>query len=130
MIFPFQGKGHIDWHYEISQDEWINEDKKIYICVDFIWDTYKFSLVVKTAPHPYRRRNQLTEIEKQDYVNVREEIKNELRKNKLVSWKVTNYYLQIAHMPNLNEVPIGELKTKINQEIPIISNKINQVDEQ
>lgn len=126
-IFPFQGKGHIDWHYQMSKPNWTNEQKKISINIYFVWDTTQWSCVVKTAPHPYKRRKQISSEEKRAYVHIQDEIKAELRKNKRHNWKITNYYLQIAHLPKLNDVPIATLKTKIKEEILLIADEIDRV---
>lgn len=126
-MFPFQGKGHIDWHYEISRQAWKSKKKNITVSIYFIWDLYKFSLVVKTAPFTYKPLQKLSKEEKREYIHVRENMKAELKKNKQMDWKITHYYLQIAHMANLNDVPIRKLQTKINEEILFISSELDRI---
>ena len=82
---------------------------------------------MKTAPHPYKRRKHISSEEKQAYVHIRDEIKAKLRKNKQHNWKITNYYLQIAHLPKLNDFPIATIKTKIKEEIFLIADEIDRV---
>jgi hypothetical protein len=125
--YSVQGKGHIDWHFELRKPSWTSTEKNIATSVYFIWDTYNFSLVIKTSPFQYKPFKKLTDDEKKDYIMARESIKSEIRKNEQIDWKMTNYYLQIVQMNRIHSIPLGRLKEKINREIMLISNEIDRI---
>lgn len=125
--FPFQGKGHIDWHYQMRKENWKSKSKQFEVNVYFIWDTYNFSVVVKTAPLPYKREKDLSDTEKQAYTNIRDYIKNELRKNMQSNWKIRNYYLQVAYLDIQKDLSLKQLKEKLEVEITKISSQIDRI---
>lgn len=125
--FSVQGKGHIDWHFEIHKQHWSSIEKNIAISVYFIWDTYNFSLVIKTSPFKYKPLKKLEAEDKDIYIAARELIKSEIKMIKQLDWKMTNYYLQIAQMNNIEKMAIGNLKEQIRSDIHLISNEIDQI---
>lgn len=122
-LFSVQGKGHVDWHYQIKRKYWQSTTMNIAINIYFIWDTYKFSLVLKTAPFHYKPFKRLSEAEKEAYTQAKKLIQSKLQ----VDWKMTNYYLQIAQMKGIETIPLGDLKMKIKKEINQIANQIDTI---
>lgn len=125
--YNVQGKGHTDWHYELKKSSWRNNNGKINLTIYLIWDRHKYSFVIKTAPIPYKPQRRLTDTEKKKYLEAQEFIKSEIRNKKLTGWKVTNYYLTIAQMKNINDTPIGMLKEQIMQDIKLLTGKFDQL---
>jgi hypothetical protein len=127
--YSVQGKGHIDWHFELSKQNWSSAEKNIAVSLYFIWDIYDFSLVIKTSPFKYKPLKKLTRSEKREYIETRDTIKEELKMVKQINWKMTNYYLQIAQMNDIHKIPLDSLKKKIKNEIIQISNEIDRIME-
>jgi hypothetical protein len=126
-MYSVQGKGHIDWHFELSKENWLDKEKNIAVSLYFIWDTYDFSLVVKTSPFQYKPRKKLTDSERKEYITTQETIKTEIKRVKHINWKLTNYYLQIAQMNGIQSIPMDHLKRKIKEEIYQISTEIDKI---
>lgn len=125
--FKSQGKGHIDWHYELTKTKWKHE--KMSVSLFFIKDKRNFSFVVKTAPVPYRPQNKISKESKEAYFKVRDKLKKELKKNQTHNWKITNHYLQIAYIPVQNNLPLHQLKTNLDEEVRIIANELDRMME-
>lgn len=124
--YPVQGKGHIDWHCEITKPAWQRKQDNITISFFFIWDTKTFSTVVKTSPVPYRSLSKLDEQEKSDYLKSRDVLKHELQKNRQLNWKIRHYYLQIAQLQISDDTEIKLLKEKLIDEILQITEAIDR----
>jgi hypothetical protein len=125
--FSVQGKGHVDWHFEIYKENWVDHDRNISVSIYFVWDTYNFSLVIKTAPSPYKPLKRLTENERNAYAEAKRNIQNHLKQNQRISWKLTNYYLQIAQMMEVNNVSIKDLKSKIDSELAEVIEEVDNI---
>ncbi|ESU31936.1 hypothetical protein G3A_14065 [Bacillus sp. 17376] len=125
--FSVQGKGHVDWHFEIFKKNWMDEDKNISVSIYFIWDTYNFSLVIKTAPRPYKPLKKLTVDELSIYTEAKQTIQNRLKQNQQIHWKLTNYYLQVAQMQEVNNISLNDLKFRINNEIAKVIGEIDNI---
>ncbi len=128
QIFKVQGSGHIDWHYQIRKSEWKMHKRNFEFNLYFLWDTRRFSLVIKTAPIPYRRRRNLSEAERERYFAQKREAVNHFKKSGIPHWKFTNgRYLQIAQMKEMQDVPVGELKKLLLERIPVIAAEIDRL---
>ncbi|MFT4415570.1 hypothetical protein ACLM5H_17075 [Fredinandcohnia humi] len=125
--FSFQGKGHVDWHFELTKENWSSKEKNISISIYFIWDTFDFSLVIKSSPFTYKPLKKLTDSEKKEYMATRDTLKLELKKNSSFNWKLTNYYLQIAQMENIQKITLDSLKDKIIEDVSFISSEIDHL---
>jgi hypothetical protein len=126
-IFSVQGKGHIDLHFEIFKENWVDHNRNISVSIYFIWDTYNFSLVIKTAPRPYKPLKKLTVDELSIYTEAKQTIQDRLKQNQQINWKLTNYYLQIAQMKGVNDISINDLRIKIETELVNIIEEIDNI---
>ncbi|WP_456276584.1 PD-(D/E)XK nuclease family protein [Bacillus sp. AK128] len=126
-IYSVQGKGHVDWHFELSRVSWSSARKNIAISAYLVWDTYDFSLVIKTSPLKYKPLSKLSEIEKKEYIETRDKIKEGLKIAKHQDWKLANYYLQIAQMKNINDITLEILSTKMTNDLRLIGDEIDRI---
>lgn len=126
--YSVQGKGHIDWHFELKKNNWLNGEKNITVNLYFIWDTYDFNLVIKTSLLKYKPKKKLTESEQETYIKAREMIKGELKTVlKKSDWKLSNYYLQIAQMKGIQNIPLESLRKKITEEVHLVSDELDKI---
>ncbi|TKC16417.1 hypothetical protein [Robertmurraya kyonggiensis] len=126
--YSVQGKGHIDWHFELKKDNWVIKEKNITVNLYFIWNTYDFNLVIKTSLLKYKPKKKLTESEQEAYIKAREMIKVELKTVlKKSDWKLSNYYLQIAQMKGIQTLPLEILKKKITEEVHLVSDELDKI---
>ena len=127
--YNVQGRGHLNWHYEMRKENWVSKKENIVVGIYFIWNLSSFSLTVKTSTFPYKTRKQLSEnkVEEAAYVEMRDVIKNEIKDNEDIEWKIYNNFLLIAQMTDLVLVPLKTLKEKVNEEVIIVANAIDQI---
>ncbi|PRO66517.1 hypothetical protein [Alkalicoccus urumqiensis] len=119
-----QGAGHADWHLEWKRPSWISRVNGFSVRIYFIWDGRRCSLVVKTAPHPYRSKKRLRDEEQAAYEAVRSHVQQEL--DLPPGWKRTNHFLQTARFKELNEHTIHHLQQVLPQHIRQIAASIDQ----
>ncbi|WP_163581922.1 hypothetical protein [Gracilibacillus saliphilus] len=125
--FTVQGKGHIDWHYEIHKKSWKNKSQNILVSLYFIWDMNRFSLVIKSSPYKYKPKNKLSSEEYQYYMTSKKLIKNKLKDNHHLDWQFTNYYLQIGNLKDINELTIEKLNETMTRTINLTCHELDQI---
>jgi hypothetical protein len=84
--------------------------------------------VIKTSLFKYKPLKQLSADERSEYVAAKEAIQSQIKMMKTIDWKMTNHYLQIAQMKNIQDISLTSLKKRINEEVILISSKeIDQI---
>lgn len=127
--YSIQGRGHLNWHYEMRKENWGNKEENFVVGMFFSWNLSAFSLTVKSSTYPYKTRKQLSDnkIEEKNYNEKRDNIKNEIRNNKEIKWKIHNNFLLIAQMKDISSIPINLLKINLEREVNIIASSIDQI---
>lgn len=125
-FFTIQGKGHIDLHYEVTKEDWKDEERNIQITIVFVWDKNSFKLAARIVPHQYRPYKNLPDKDKEDYEKVKKTLKNTIRKKGFENWSITNYKWQFAKMKDIEHYPLDILGDSVVTEIDRLAELVDE----
>ena len=125
-LYPFQGSGHIDWHFGLYQKNWGTEKRNLSIGIYFIWNEQTYDFKVKAHTFDLHKKRDLSEETLAQFSEEKQKLKESISESLPDNWKITNYFLQICTLKNINSLSVNEIKAKIEIDIPIIASQIDK----